>query len=624
MVEGEARLAIGGVPGMSRPKDKLAAALEMVARGEYRAATDALMALARRDPRDAEVGKWLCVALAHEGRFAEAAAHGERAFAGRERDAELATSLGTIAFNRGRLEESVKWLERALAIEPGLRDARLGLMDTVSAMGDHARVVELARGTLALGDAGYEAWMFLGPALHEIGRVEEACAVVDRACGLFPGVEVLASLRCALHAYDPGTDARTMLGIARAYGASAARAVGGLAREFVHAGRRDPERVLRVGLICGDLRAHSTQYFVQPLFTHRDSARVFLACYHTGAAEDARAGWFRERCDLWRRVDPQAPGDACATIRADAIDVLIDLAGHTTFHALLTLALRAAPVQATWIGYPCTTGVGAIDFRVSDRWTDPAGHEIEYVERLARMEGGQWHYAPAQGLPSLDGADALVVGHAQRPATFVCFNALKKLNPRVLGLWAGAMRAAPEAVLLVKCRGLEVASVREEFLAMAERAGIARARVIAEGPAAGTPALLGHYLRGDVALDSHPYCGVTTTCEALVMGVPVVTRVAGAGGVGGGTAASRQARSLLVMAGESAGVCEDDEAFARMAAATLREVVATRRAGADMERRRAMRARVLASALCDSAGFAARFEAMVRGWWRAWMGGEGA
>jgi predicted O-linked N-acetylglucosamine transferase (SPINDLY family) len=262
-------------------------------------------------------------------------------------------------------------------------------------------------------------------------------------------------------------------------------------------------------------------------------------------------------------------------------------------------------VQATWLGYPSGTGLPELTLRIVDAETDPPqahaaadGGTLADGERLVRMEGCSVCYGPPADAPA-PGASA---DAAERPFTFGAFNALAKLDDDSVSLWAGVLRSAPQSRLLIRNAGLRSQAVRAFTRGRFERAGVEPSRVIVEPPVADPRDVLASYSRVDAALDSVPYNGTTTTCEALLMGVPVLT-------VAGATTASRMGVSLLSHAGLPEWILPDSAAFARLGAD-----LAARgpRTTAD---RAALRARFLASPLCDARGFASRFGNAIRSIW---------
>jgi predicted O-linked N-acetylglucosamine transferase (SPINDLY family) len=334
-----------------------------------------------------------------------------------------------------------------------------------------------------------------------------------------------------------------------------------------------------VGFVSADLRTHSVAWFLLPLLCALDPRRVQAVAYANGGREDAMTDRLHTACRGWRRIDSMTDSQVVEQVRADGI------------------AQRAAPLQGTWLGYPNTTGLPNMDLRLVDAITDPIDTAQALAsERLLRIEGGVLCYRAPEDAPEPAQRDA----HA--PPTFGSFNNLQKISPSTLDLWAAVLSAEPEASLLLKAGGLEQASVQARLRAAFASRGIAPARLRFLPRTAGVAEHLAAYAEIDVALDTWPYHGTTTTCEALWMGVPVITRV-------GDCHASRVGASLLAAAGCAGDVSADLDGFVGAARRALARV------RADARSRAALRARLAASALTDAAGFADRFtRALERAW----------
>jgi predicted O-linked N-acetylglucosamine transferase (SPINDLY family) len=285
-------------------------------------------------------------------------------------------------------------------------------------------------------------------------------------------------------------------------------------------------------------------------------------------------------------------------IRDDGIDILVDLAGHTAGNRLLMFARKPAPVQVTYLGYPTTSGLSAMDYRLSDWEVDPPGYEGLNSERLVRMARSYYCYRPYEGAPEVSALPARQAGHI----TFGSFNNLAKVSPQLLRLWARVLEAVPGSRLLLKARSLGDAGVRASLLERMQRLGIGAERVQLHGWEAQTGGQLALYAGVDIGLDTYPYNGGTTTCEALWMGVPVVT-------LAGGTHASRMGASLLKAAGLERLVARSEQSYVELAVelAHDREQLELLRAQ--------MRERLRTSPLLDEEGFTRELEALYRRIW---------
>jgi predicted O-linked N-acetylglucosamine transferase (SPINDLY family) len=317
-------------------------------------------------------------------------------------------------------------------------------------------------------------------------------------------------------------------------------------------------------------------------------------CYSAGGRPDAVTARLRDHAEHWHDIAGLDDDAACRLIRGHGLDVLVDLAGHTQGNRLGIFARRAAPVQMTALGYPGTTGLTQIDFRLVDAVTDPAGAEAFATEKLLRLP--RLHcYRPDETAPVVGALPASAAGHV----TFGSFNKLGKVSEAAVLLWSAVLKAVPGARLFLKSKALAEEATRRLTAERFAAHGIAPERLTLFGWVPEDEGHLATYGRIDIALDTYPYSGTTTTCEALWMGVPVLT-------LAGATHASRVSASLLTAVGLTDWITGTAEEFVAKAAAIGADVtaLATLRAG--------LRAQIATSPLCDGAGYAAAVEAAYR------------
>jgi predicted O-linked N-acetylglucosamine transferase (SPINDLY family) len=304
-------------------------------------------------------------------------------------------------------------------------------------------------------------------------------------------------------------------------------------------------------------------------------------------------------CDGWRDIHASSDEEAARLIRQDRIDILVDLAGHTGGGRPLLFARKPAPVQATWLGYPDTTGLAQMDYRITDADADPEG-EADAIcsEKLVRLATGFLCYAPHADSPPVGKPPALDSGKI----TFGCFNNLAKVTPEMIGLWSRILEQLPQARIVVKALALDSEEARRPLRSHLASAGIAADRIVLHGAEATARGHLERYNEVDIALDTYPYNGTTTTCDAMWMGVPVIS-------LAGRTHVSRVGASILARVGLADLVAATAEEFVCKAIALARDPRRLR------ELRDGMRERMRASALLDAAGFARGMEAAYRQMW---------
>jgi len=303
----------------------------------------------------------------------------------------------------------------------------------------------------------------------------------------------------------------------------------------------------------------------------------------------------RTKAEHWRDSSRLSDADFCAAVRADGIDLLVDLAGHTASNRLTAFARRPAPTQLTWLGYPNTTGLTAMDYRITDAYADPDSADRWHSEKLLRLPGPFSCYRPPEESPPVAASPCSANGFI----TFGSFNHVAKLNEPLIHLWAAVLKAVPESRLLLRSRSLADQTAIRHLTGLFGAAAIAQDRLEFSGEEFGVRDHLDQYRRIDLALDSFPYNGATTTCEALWMGVPVVT-------LAGQTHVARAGLSLLTHAGCAEGIAQTSEEYVRIAAGLASDP-------AGLARRRAeQRSRVARSPLCDGELFTRSLENALR------------
>ena len=358
----------------------------------------------------------------------------------------------------------------------------------------------------------------------------------------------------------------------------------------------DPFRPLQIGLVSGDFhRQHPVNLFMLPLLERMDAGQFPVSVFHTGNMYDEYTRRARQAARTWIETGSLDDQALHQRIREHKIDVLIDLAGHTTSHRLGVFALRSAPVQATFLGYPHSTGLSRMDWLIGDAIVSPAEHAHLFSEGIAQLPGSVFCWCPVDNYPLPPARDP------EAPLVFGSFNNIMKLSPRTITLWAAVLRDIPNAQLLLKAPSLADASVIDRFRSLFAAEGIPTARLSFEGPTE-LSTMMRRYGAIDIALDPTPYNGGTTTLQALWMGVPVIT-------LRGGNFVSRMGASFLSSLGKPEWIA-DDEAHFRAIARQLAEQLPTIRAG-----RVELRQQMARSPLSDLDRYAAEFQQLLRRLW---------
>lgn len=351
---------------------------------------------------------------------------------------------------------------------------------------------------------------------------------------------------------------------------------------------RDDNRI-RVGYVSPDFKAHSVGFFIESVLCCHDRSHFDIFCYDNANVTDSTTDRMKEMGVIWRRIYGQPDSNVVGQIRADAIDILVDLAGHTSGNRLDVFAQKPAPVQVTWLGYPNTTGLQQMDFRLVDDLTDPLGLTDRLCsERLIRLPRTFLCYAPPVSSPE-------VLPLPQGPVVFCCFNNLSKFSNSILNVWARLLHAVPDARLSLKNGPLGDAGVRSRLMEQFALRGVGSERLIISGFTTNREDHLQRYGECHIALDTFPYCGTTTTCEALWMGVPVIS-------LAGNTHVSRVGASLLANAGLSELVAGNSDEYVNIAAALAQNPERLQ------SYRRLLRSKVSCSPLMDAQTFTANLE----------------
>ena len=503
----------------------------------------------------------------------------------------------------GELTAAMKGFPKA---EPHFRDAvklspdfdiawsNLGLA-LIEQSGHIAEGMECFEKALQINPFLAEASASRALALMRLYRLEESLDLHNSILWMDPKNARVLSARNMILNYLPGQSREAIFSAHKEFGA-----LFEVENKPVFFNSPEPTKKLSVGFVSPDLRSHSVAYFLEPLLQNLDLAQHEILLYHCHPTEDAQSEKFRNLAKKWRNLSGIDTDAAATLIRSDAPDILVDLAGHSSMNRLPLLAQRLAPVQISYLGYPNTTGLPSIDYRLVDHLTDP---EVEAdalaTEKLLRFSPCAWVYAPPSCAPEP------TIDSSTRPITFGSFNHFLKVTDQVLQTWAQLLERVPQSRLLVKSLYLEDPEVRQSVFEKITAAGIVEDRFDLRGFLPSVQEHLASYADVDIALDTFPYNGTTTTCEALWMGVPVVTLT-------GDRHASRVGLSLLTAAGHGELVADNLEGYINIATDLAFDVPRVR------ELRHTLRADLAGSILCDQSNQTLRFEKALRETWATW------
>lgn len=506
---------------------------------------------------------------------------------------QLYNALGMLLQRECRPDEAVRCFTAALAQSPKDLQAYAALGILYFESGRFAEGEALCRQFLALMPERAEVHNDLAKLLVLQGRLAEAALAFQEALRLHPGhLNALGSwLFCQNYlAHSPSA---AMFNAARDFGHYAALR----AHPFTSTRREPTPARLRVGLVSGDLYRHPVSYFLESVLAATDRRKIEWTLYKTSDRHDDQTERLRAVADHWVSLLGLSDGDAAKRIHDDEIDVLIDLSGHTAGGRLPVFAWRPAPLQLTWLGYFATTGIAEIDYLLADPIMVTAADHEQFTEKIAYLPT-RICFTPPQEAPAVAAAPALHNGYC----TFGCFQSLPKINEQVLAIWATILAELPDARLRLHSGTQLDARGRDTLLQRLAHAGIDPERVALHERCARADYLLAYH-DVDIILDTFPFPGGTTTCEALWMGVPTLTKH-------GATMIARQGASILTAAGLPEWIAQDEHAYIEKALAFARDIPALARL------RQNLRAQVSTSLLFDAPQFAEKLTELLFTLWR--------
>jgi protein O-GlcNAc transferase len=593
-------------------------------------AAQAFHHLSDQRPGDAVILNNLAVAYCAMGEFDKAISAANAALAFSTEPAGAQNTLAQALLGAGRVDEAIEAFQAVVALKPDLVQAREGLGQALGGRGDHKQAVEQHQAAVALQPGSSSMLASLGGALWADGKSDKAIDALQQALKLEPSnamaLNTLANISLetgrlaqarelyqkavdvspdryrfdsnriyAMH-FDPACDAQTLLREHQVWDRRHALPLMPRQLDFKST-NRDPNRRLRIGYVSPDFRRHVVGWNLLPLLSNHDPRQVEVFCYSAVSQPDEMTQRLRDRSDTWHNITALTEQKCAELIRADQIDILVDLTLHSAAHRLLVFARKPAPVQATYLAYCGTSGMTAMDWRLSDPYLDgPEADLSVYSEKTVRLPHTFWCYQPGGATPEVSATPALTSGHV----TYGCLNKFSKVSKASIDLWAKLLSSVKGSKLLLHS---PLGSHRAEALARFE-AGGARPEQIEFIDPQPLAQYVRTYQRIDVALDPFPFGGGITTCDSLWMGVPVVT-------LSGRTAVGRGGRSILSNVGLPELVAQTPDEYLRIAA--------------DWEKwiklRGGLRSRLAASPLMNAKEFAREVEAAYRQMWLAWCEG---
>jgi len=517
---------------------------------------------------------------------------------------QLHYNLGKVYSDLQRYPEAIAAYRRALQINPKNIEAQCNVGGMLEHNGEYSQAIAAYRKAIGINPSHPEAHNNLGLILRQLGQFDEAMESFKRAIQAQPsGLSFMQNLISTMN-YMPHMECGEIFNMHQKFGQQLELASKPFAARPIEISETDTMRRLRIGYVSPDFKQHAVAHFIEPVLANHQKDGFKIFCYSNNPIVDATTRHLQSLVPHWRDITGMTDDDAAKKIRDDGIDILVDLAGYTNLNRLMIFTLKPAPVQATWIGYPNTTGLSRMDYRITDALSDPIGQtDSLHTETLARLPDCFSCFAPPKESPEVGALPA----RNSDEIMFGSFNNLTKINDHVIATWARIFTRMPKSRLTLKYKSLKTGSIQDMVYAEFAKHGVTRDRLVFLSQTDSKMEHMSQYNCIDIGLDPFPYNGTTTTCDALWMGVPVIT-LAGRSHVG------RVGVSQLTNIGlpELIGHNEDDYVDIAVALANDLPRLAALRSG--------LRERLRASPLMDAPRLTRNLEAVYREMWKNHIG----
>jgi len=614
----------------------LATAVQTHRSGNIAAARQYYQQVLQQDPKNDNALNLLGVIANQQGDHDNAIQLISRAVGIDPKAPEFHYNLAKAYQDNGNLASAVEHYQTALKLQPALVDAHVNLGLILFKNEDFKNALTHFLSAEQLQPDNADIQYSLGQTYLKLSSIENAALHLNRSLALHPNFDTLIELGNVQYCQGEPLKAiecfKDALGISQGF-EQTARAVSNILlmlnyttsytpeqiyqqhveytlkiseplRRYItsHNNNPDPARKLRIGYVSPDFLAHSVANFVLAFLQHHDPKQVEIFGYHNHHISDSVTQRIKQLCHHWRDIADLDDTVVADRISQDKIDILVDLAGHTNNTRIPLFARKPAPIQVSWIGYPNTTGLNTMDYRITDTYADPVGQTEQYhSETLVRLPESFSCYSAPDNAPAVNATPAL----HNKFVTFGTFNQIAKLSPASIKTWSHILLAVPQSRFILKTAVLKEQSIKQRLLQDFHTQGIDNNRITLLPSDASSAAHLEKYHQLDIALDTFPYNGTTTTCEALWMGIPVIV-------MDGNTHVSRVGVSQMNNIGLPELIAKSEQDYVRIAVELASDIdrLQSLRAG--------MRERMLASPLMDAARLTRHLESVYRDIWQQW------
>lgn len=546
----------------------------------------------------------LGIVLQNSGRLEEALVAFNLAIHYKQSYPEAYNNLGNALRDLSRPKEALDAFDTSIQMSPRSVEPLVNRGNTLSDLYRIREALQAYDTALKLEPRNAKAYLGRGNALRITGRIAEACDDLQHALQLQPNYSEARNTLLYCSNYTSDLSAVQLYELHRRFCIKPVP-LPASSLEMKHKQSSDGYSRLRIGYISPDFRHHSVAYFFEPLLRSHNKDAFEVYCYANVKHPDNVTWRLQNQAEHWLSIIDMTDAQVARQISIDDIDILVDLAGYTAGNRLPVFNYRPAPVQVSWLGYPNTTGMDCIDYRITDAIADPAGKADNlHTEALVRLTDGFLCYQPDESAPAVSPLPADITGHI----TFGSFNNIRKISPTMAIAWSEILRESPNSRLVLKWRGLLSNEIKAHYLGLFAECGIESSRIDLYDWSPNSEYHMALYSQVDISLDTYPYNGTTTICEALWMGVPVVT-------LRGDRHAARVGASILERIGGAPWVAKTPEDYVEKALQLAGDTAGLAKT------RQGLREHVRSSPLCDASGFSKRIEAAYLKMWERYLAG---